>query len=198
MTRKITIGLASVALGVLGVPGGASAAPVDGAGATPSPGVTATPGDGVCDNDTDGDGVCDTCTGDGIPDLDGDGRQSGGHGAGGRGAELAADLAATLGMDEATVADALADIREEFRAARDTYGPPSETEREAHQEQMATSLADQLGVDEATVNDAIQEMQTARQEERRSQPAGPAAGAPGSGNGAGDGSAGGGPGRGGR
>ncbi|XAS70213.1 hypothetical protein VUN82_13895 [Micrococcaceae bacterium Sec5.1] len=82
--------------------------------------------------------------------------------------QLAADLAAKLGVDEAKVTDALKAFRE---ANKPTTPPTQGTEgtkpdRTAQEAAMAKSLAAALGIDESKVTAALQEIRTAAQEER--------------------------------
>ena len=89
-----------------------------------------------------------------------------GHGQGLRGAQASA-LAAKLGVDEAKVADALKNFRQENRPS----GPRSggqKPDRAAKDAALAASLAKSLGIDEAKVKAALEEL---RAEARRSRAA---------------------------
>ncbi|BCW48337.1 hypothetical protein [Arthrobacter sp. StoSoilB13] len=90
----------------------------------------------------------------------------GGHGPD-RG-QLAADLAAKLGVDEAKVTDALKAFRE---ANKPTTPPTQGTEgtkpdRAAQEAALAKSLAAALGIDESKVTTALEEIRAAAQQER--------------------------------
>ncbi|MGO4587350.1 hypothetical protein [Paenarthrobacter sp. 2TAF44] len=141
-TKRITLGITAGALALgagLGVTSIASATTTPTPSATSSADVTTPP--------------------------EGHGRP-GGHGPD-RG-QLAADLAAKLGVDEAKVTDALKAFRE---ANKPTTPPTQGTEgtkpdRTAQEAALAKSLAAALGIDESKVTAALEEIRTAAQEER--------------------------------
>lgn len=161
-SSKIATGLAAATIGTLGIVGVANA-------------VTDAPADDTVQSTTDtsrgeemGGGMG---PGDGQGAGPGVGEGRGGHGMGGHhggpgmGGEMAANLAETLGVDETAVQDALDAIREDPRPA-DGTGPG---EPGAMHDEMTQALADELGVDVADVEAAFDEMQSARQSERRAE-----------------------------
>ena len=141
-TKRITLGITA---GALALGAGLGVTSVASATTTPTPSATSS-----TDATTPGQGH-------GRP---------GGHGPD-RG-QLAADLAAKLGVDEAKVTDALKAFRE---ANRPTTPPTQGTEgakpdRTAQEAALAKSLAAALGIDESKVTAALEEIRTAAQEER--------------------------------
>jgi hypothetical protein len=93
--------------------------------------------------------------------VDGNGK----HGRGGDRGQLAADLAAKLGVDEAKVTAAFQTFRD---ANKPTTEPAEGTEpdRAARDAALATSLAGTLGVEESKVIAALAEIRAAGQAER--------------------------------
>jgi hypothetical protein len=137
-TKRITLGITAGALALgagLGVTGMASAA------TTPSPSASSS---ASTDSNASTDGFR-------------------GH-KGGRG-QIAADLAAKLGVDEAKVTEAIQAFRE---ANRPTTAPTegSKPDRTAQDAAMVKSLATALGVEESKVTAALTEIRTAAQAER--------------------------------
>ena len=137
-TKRITLGITAGALVLgagLGVSGMATAA------TTPSPSTTSS-------TSTDGSAPADGFRG---------------H-RGDRG-QIAADLAAKLGVDEAKVTEAI----QAFREANKPATPPTEgarPDRTAQDAAMAKALASSLGVEESKVTAALAEIRTAQQAER--------------------------------
>lgn len=145
-TRRITLGITA---GALALGAGLGVTSVASATTTPTPTPSAT---SSADATTPGQGH-------GRP---------GGHGHGPDRGQLAADLAAKLGVDQAKVTDALKAFRE---ANKPTTPPTQGTEgtkpdRTAQEAALAKSLASALGVDESKVTAALEEIRTAAQEER--------------------------------
>ncbi|MGO4250081.1 hypothetical protein AB4Y87_23040 [Paenarthrobacter sp. RAF54_2] len=141
-TKRITLGITA---GALALGAGLGVTSIASATTTPTPSATS--------------------SADATMPPEGHGRP-GGHGPD-RG-QLAADLAAKLGVDEAKVTDALKAFRE---ANKPTTPPTQGTEgtkpdRTAQEAAMAKSLAAALGIDESKVTAALQEIRTAAQEER--------------------------------
>ena len=143
-TKRITLGITA---GALALGAGLGVTSVASATTTPTPTPSA------------------TSSADATTPPQGHGRP-GGHGPD-RG-QLAADLAAKLGVDEAKVTDALKAFRE---ANKPTTPPTQGTEgtkpdRTAQEAALAKSLAAALGIDESKVTAALEEIRTAAQEER--------------------------------
>lgn len=141
-TKRITLGITA---GALALGAGLGVTSVASATTTPTPSATS--------------------SADSTTPPQGHGRP-GGHGPD-RG-QLAADLAAKLGVDEAKVTDALKAFRE---ANKPTTPPTQGTEgtkpdRTAQEAALAKSLAAALGIDESKVTAALEEIRTAAQEER--------------------------------
>lgn len=106
----------------------------------------------------------------------------GGHGGkemrgegmrGDKGADgMATELATALGKDPEAVRTALEEVRDEQRAARQDQGdqrpatPPTEAERQAHEQAFAAALAEKLGVDQQKVTDALSAARDAHRQER--------------------------------
>ncbi|WP_425308655.1 Clp protease N-terminal domain-containing protein [Ammonicoccus fulvus] len=103
--------------------------------------------------------------------TDGQARQDtpgrGHHGRKGE-AEMAAQLAQKLGVDEAKVTDALTAIRTERRAQAQNE-QSTRPDRAAMEAEIAKGLASKLGVDEAKVTAALQEIRAANEAEHKAQ-----------------------------
>lgn len=150
-TKRITLGLTATALALgagIGIAGVASAT------TTPTPSASSS---------TSADGSTSAAP------ADGKGMR-GGHGHGGFRGVDAAELATKLGVDEATVTEALMAYRD---ANRPTTPPADGTKTEgtrpdpaAKQAELAKSLAATLGIDEAKVTAALEELRTAEQADR--------------------------------
>ena len=141
-TKRITLGITA---GALALGAGLGVTSVASATTTPTPSATS--------------------SADATTPPQGHGRP-GGHGPD-RG-QLAADLAAKLGVDEAKVTDALKAFRE---ANKPTTPPTQGTEgtkpdRAAQEAALAKSLAAALGIDESKVTTALEEIRAAAQQER--------------------------------
>jgi len=80
------------------------------------------------------------------------------------GDEFAERLAEALGLEQADVEDALADLRDELKPERPDWEPgerpepPTQEEREAWQAEFAKSLAEALGVEQAEVQAALEDI----------------------------------------
>lgn len=98
----------------------------------------------------------------------GSGRGAGGqYGRGAMMAGQAGRLAEELGLDEATVAEAIVAARDATRPERPADGTrPTDADRATHQDAFAQALADELGVDKATVATALDEMRAEAQTNR--------------------------------
>lgn len=82
---------------------------------------------------------------------------------------LANRLADKLGMDQATVADAIQAAREATRPADQGKGnQPTDADRAAHHEAFVQELASQLGKDQTTVSNALDEIRGDFQTQRKS------------------------------
>ncbi|MCE3292297.1 MAG: hypothetical protein K0Q84_1234 [Arthrobacter sp.] len=163
-TKKVALSLGAAAVALcagLGATGMASATTAPPAPNSSSPSANAAP-----DGQTPGSGQ-DKGQGKGHGLGHGLGLGHGrGHGQGLRGAQPSA-LAAKLGVDEAKVADALKNFRQENRPS----GPRSggqKPDRAAKDAALAASLAKSLGIDEAKVKAALEEL---RAEARKSRAA---------------------------
>lgn len=135
-TKKITLGISTTALALglgLGITGMASATTTP----APVPSVSA--------------------SADGTAATGGKGMR-GGHGDRG---QLAADLAAKLGVDEAKVTSALQAFRD---ANKPATGDGTRPDRSALDAALAKSLAETLGVEESKVTAALDEIRAADQE----------------------------------
>lgn len=165
-TKKVALSLGAAAVALcagLGATGMASATTAPPAPNSSSPSANAapdgqTPGSGQDKGQGKGQGK-----GHGLGHGLGHGR---GHGQGLRGAQASA-LAAKLGVDEAKVADALKNFRQENRPS----GPRSGGQKPdlaAKDAALAASLAKSLGIDEAKVKAALEEL---RAEARKSRAA---------------------------
>lgn len=136
--KRIGVGAAAGIVGIGSLLGVALANAEDTSDAsTPSASSTADPGPGM------GHG------GRGMQDMRGH------HGE--MNSDMAARLAAKLGMDETTVADAITATRDALRPS-DMTERPSAADRQVHQAAFVTELAKQLGIDEATLTTAMDEM----------------------------------------
>jgi hypothetical protein len=155
--KKIALGAsaAAVALGVsLGVTGIASATETT---TTPAPSSTSSAAADTPSRDGATGGPANGA-------ADGAGKDhKGGHGRGG-GVDAAA-LATKLGVDEATVTDALETARDAARTSVET-AEGERPDREALQSAVIASLAETLGVDEASVQSAIDELEAEKKAER--------------------------------
>lgn len=137
--KRIALGLSAAALALgagLGVAGAASATTTP----SPTPSAPAVAGDGAA------------------------GERGGHHGRGGmdrgdRLENLAAKLAAKLGVEEAKVTEAFQSFREANKpGTRPADG--SRPDRDAIESALAKSLAEALGIDEAEVTSALEEVRT--------------------------------------
>ena len=159
--QKIGLGLGSVALGI-GAAVGITYAADSVTNGTPTGGATtggtssgdtstqaAAPSDGSAAQVPAG-GPADPG---GLPPGDDD-HEDADHGRGGPG-DLAAGLASSLGLDQATVQTALDEAFAQIAPSTDDDGRP---DRAAMESQLAAALADSLGVDEATVTAALQSL----------------------------------------
>lgn len=91
----------------------------------------------------------------------------GGHmGRGGLAADIAADLAKKLGIEQSKVEDAIKAVRSDLRANRTPGQPPTEADRTAREDALATALAKKLGIDVAKVKTALSEIRQERQAAR--------------------------------
>ncbi|WP_077489636.1 hypothetical protein [Sinomonas mesophila] len=143
--KKIALGAAAALLTLgagLGVATAASAATAP----TPTPSASAS-ADGTA---TDG--------------ATPDGAGKGWRGHRGVGAD-AAELASKLGVDEATVTEALEAFRDANKPT-DTGATRERPDREARESAFAASLAQSLGLDQTTVQRALDEIQAERKAER--------------------------------
>ena len=95
------------------------------------------------------------------------------RGPGGPGGEMTEALADALGKDVETVEQALREVHEEQRTAREGEErpdtPPTEAERQTHDRELADALAAKLGVESQAVTDAMEQARAAHQDERRSE-----------------------------
>lgn len=88
------------------------------------------------------------------------GREGRGHAA--KGFRVPA-LATKLGLPEATVSDALEEVRDQMRTTRPSTDATSPADKEAVREErrdaLASALAAELDIDETTVSEALSELQ---------------------------------------
>lgn len=130
---------------------------------TPTPTTTSVQG-------STGSAASGSTTGDDT-DAKGKGGRHGKGGVGRLGQGLGGDtaaLATKLGVDEASLKDALTSVRDDLKAARKAgSAPTTKPDPAAMQDELAGKLATKLGIDAAKVKTALAEMRTAHDADRQ-------------------------------